>query len=437
MKKKMILKHLLVCAVLLVCASAALARTPGAETLKAGAVHKGDAFVSGRSFTNDGEMRGDLFFWTEQFHSSGRVTGDIIGAGQYVNVPGTVEGSVIGGGEFVNIDGTVRGNVRTLGKDVVLNGTVRKNVIVCGSSVTMNAAVDGSLIACGMDVTLDGTVMEKTRIFGRTIVLKGEFMGDVSVNDVEIDENNEELEKELRDADVSLTVMPGTVIHGTLTYRGLNADISDGARVKDFQWIKPKISPEPGPSIQVKESIWKFITMLFVTAILFLLGILLHRKSPALFSELGNVAARKPFHAVGRGFIAVLSVIPAVIVMVLLLALSVIISPAFGLMFGLTAAAAYTLLFYFSVIPAAIWLGNLIMREKSTANLRFFIGLVLINGTIFIMNLLAGFKNAEEAFSALAFIIRFSALLLGSGAILITLWNLARRNGDEVVTQES
>jgi hypothetical protein len=387
------------------------------DGVKTGEIYMGDKFVSAKTFNNDGLIKGDLFIASDHFTSSGKVTGDIIGGGRYVSVPGIVDGSIIGGGEFLKLSGRVNGNIRVIGKDVIIGGTVKKNVIACGSTVNLNSSVNGSLIACGKDIIIDGSVKGDTRIYGQNITLKGTFYGNVFINDVNLSENS----TDFNDAKAHLTVMPGAVVHKTLKFKGAHADIQKGAKIKDFQWKKFKASQISNTGHQVKDNVWIFIRMLFVTVILFLIGLLLQKTSPDLFQRMTQSSGQKPLNSLGLGLLGLLSTIPVFIIFVVLMALSVIISPAFGLIFGLTSTGIYVILFYFSIIPAGLWLGNILLKEKTNAPLRLFLGLIILNIVMFFLSLLADLNIADAVFSTLGFVVKVSVLLFGTGVLVVTI----------------
>ncbi len=377
----------------------ALARSSMIETVKPGEVFPRDKFTAAQNFRNDGMIRGDLFFGAQSAISTGTVTGDIIGAGQ-----------------DVSLSGTVQGNIRTVGSSVMLSGAVMKNVMAGGAAVivTEDSKIDGSLIAFGQSIVLNGKVKGNTLIYGENITLQGEFHGDVTINNFDIEKKDRD-DWDIKD---SLTVLPGTIVHGTLKYTGSTADIQKGARVADFKWTKTKTAPDEKISRETEKQIWKFVKLLFTTVVLFLIGLLLYKSFPAVFTGMGEFSARRPWNAILYGLIAVFSTIPAMVIFIVLMALSFIMSPAFGLIFGITATGIYVALFYFAMIPAGLWLGNLILKNKSNVLLRFGLGLILFNLAVFIFNLLAALHVAGPLFPAIAFIVRFGAVLLGAGILM-------------------
>ncbi len=400
MKKNIFKSGLLSLGVIFCMASGiAFAKTTTIETIKSGEIIPRDKFAAAQNFRNDGTVKGDLFVWAQSVSSTGTVRGDIISAGQ-----------------DVSLSGTVQGNIRTVGSNVTLSGNVAKNVIVCGAvvMVTDTSNIDGSLIACGQSVVLSGKVKGNTRIYGEKITLQGEFFGDVTINDLGI-EKKERDDLDLKD---NLVVLPGTIVHGTLKYAGKTADIQKGAKVADFNWIKTKTAADEGISKQTGKHVWKFVKLLFSTIVLFLLGLLIYRSFPAVFTGMGDFSSQKPWNAILYGLVAVFSTIPVLVFFVVLMILSLIMSPGFGLIFGVTAVSIFAAMFYFSTIPAGFWLGNLILKKNPNVLVRFGVGLILFNLTVYILRLLADLHIAGPLFPALAFIVKLGAVLLGTGILI-------------------
>lgn len=366
-------------------------------TVQKGQVVPGDKFVGGQIIKNEGTIQGDFFFWGQNISSTGTVQGDTIGVGQDVNLTGNILGDVRAGGSTVN-----------------LGSPVGKNVTVFGGVITFSESsmIDGNVIAFGGQINMNGKVKGQTIIGAGNIVLSGEFFGDVNINNFDVPEPEREGDK------ANLTVLPGTIIHGKLKFQGGTAQIQKGAQVADFQWIKSKITPGEKQQREVWRYIWKFIKLLFTTVAYFLIGLLLIKLFRTIFDKMEQFTTGKPWNAVGYGLIALVSTVVAAIVGIFLLFFSFFMSPSFGLVFGVAATAGYIVLFYLATIPAALWLGRLILKEKRDIAYRFGVGLVIYNLGLFALDLLGKLPVAGPVFPGLSFIIRFGAALLGAGALL-------------------
>jgi hypothetical protein len=397
MKKWRKMNWLLLLMVFLMASGIGWAQSSAMVTIPKSQLITGDKFAGGQIIKNEGTIQGDLFFW-----------------GQSISSSGTIEGDAIGVGQDVNLSGNILGDVRSGGSTVILGSAVGKNVNVFGGVITFteNSAINGNVIAFGGQINMNGKVKGQTMIGGGSIVLNGEFFGDVNINNFGVPASKREGDK------ASLTVLPGTVIHGKLKFQGGTAQIQKGARVADFQWIQSKMTPGEKQQQEVRRYVWKFIRLLFTTAAYFLIGLLLIRLFGTISGKMEQFAVRKPWNAVGYGLIALASTVAAIILCVILLVFSFFMSPSFGLVFGVAAAAGYIVLFYLAAIPSALWLGGLILKEKRDTAYRFGAGLIILNLGLFALDLLGKLPAVGPIFPGLGFIARFGAALLGAGALL-------------------
>ncbi len=393
----------------------ALAGPAAIEGAQAKEVVTGDKYVTGQIIRNESTIKGDLIFW-----------------GQNISSTGTVEGDAIGLGQDVSLWGSVLGNVRVGGVSLNLAGRTGKNVTAFGGTINLaqGSVVDGSVTAFGGTIYLDGKIKGHTTVGGPNVVLGGEFFGDVDVSD--FGGNRPRFRDPWmsrspfhnRRTKAKLTVLPGAIVHGTLRFHGSNADIQKGAHIADFQWSKPDAAPER-ETWGIQWYVWRFVRLLFTTGVYFLMGLLLLNLFPAFFRRAADFASRKPWSAVGSGAIGLFLGIAVVIACVVLLVMSLIMSPMFGIMSGMTATAFYGLLFFLAAVPAALWLGGLILKKRPSAY-RLAAGLVALRVGLFLLMLLGRVPAIGPVFPALGFLVRFGVLLLGGGALLHALWESCR-----------
>jgi hypothetical protein len=358
----------------------------------------GDRHVRAQVFRNEGTIKGDMVYWA-----------------QHISSLGTVEGDAIGAGQDVDLAGNILGNVRTVGAIVNLSGQIEKNVTVFGGAITLarNSVVNGNVTAYGGKINLDGKVKGNVRAGGHSVVLGGEFFGNVEINNLDMKKPR----FRHRSPEAKLTILPGTIIHGTLKFRGANADIQEGAKINDFQWDKSKMTAPDKQKREIYYYLWKLVRLLVTTAFYFLIGLLLFRLFPTFFGRATAFVTEKPWNAIGGGLITVFSTIVVAIVCVVLLVFSLLMSPVFGIVSSITAVGLYALLFFLATIPVAIWLGTLVLREKPLAY-RFGTGLIMLNVGLFFLMVLGALPVIGPAFPALAFVVKFGIVLLGSGALL-------------------
>ena len=382
----------------LIMAGPVFAKSSATVVIQEKEVISGDKYVRAQVFKNEGTIKGDLMYWAQNILSQGTIEGDAIGAGQ-----------------DVNLAGNILGNVRTAGANVNLSGQIGKNVTIFAGAVTLarDSVINGNVNVFGGKINLDGSVKGNVLARGHGVVLSGEFFGNVEVN-------SPGMKKPKFDhgpGGSKLTVLPGTIIHGTLNFGGDNADIQEGAKINDFQWDKSKVTAPDKQKREVYHYLWKFVRFFVTTAAYFLIGLLLFRLFPAFFGRAAEFVSEKPWNAIGGGLIAVFSTIAAAIFCVILLALSLLMSPAFGIVSSITAIGFYALMFFLATIPVTLWLGTLIFKEKPLAY-RFGTGLIMLNAGLFLLMILGRLPAIGPVFPALAFVVKFGVVLLGGGALL-------------------
>ena len=199
-------------------------------------------------------------------------------------------------------------NVRAAGKNVVLSGKVGKNVNAFGETVRLRkgSTVGGSLVSGARTVIAGGGVRGDVRLFAESVTLDGEFFGDVTINS---GFENLKDENDRHPVKTKLTVLPGTVVHGTLTFTGSAADVSKDARIGKFDWKK---TPESVSAFRAGETVWDVVRTVFMTVAFMLLGLLLFRAFPSAFARIDDFAFQKPWNASAWGLAVIFSPVAAI-----------------------------------------------------------------------------------------------------------------------------
>ena len=379
-------------------------------------------FFAGEEINNDGTIRGDLFAGAKIVASSGIIQGDLIAGGENVLSSGTVTGDILCGASSVDITGIVGGDIRCGGTNVSIDGNVGKNVNAFAETtqIKRDTQIGGNLLAFGSYIRIDGKVKGYTKLNAHRITLNGEFFGDVDINmESSCDDVTHSHWNRENSPSRTITILPGTVIHGKLTYKSpTQVDIPTGAVVKDYQWIKSTLSktnriPSPGAIV------WSFIKMLLATAVYFLIAMLLWRLFPKIFMHLCDTIHAKPLQAVGLGLVGVLSIIAGCIGLIILILISILFNAlSLSFVIAIIMAAFFVTLFYLATIPVALWLGNLLFKERFTLPARFALGLGIISLILFIIDLLSQFPAIGALFGFINFVVILGILLLGTGALL-------------------
>ena len=396
---------------LLTTAATVYAQTQKVVSIKSGEVTEKSWYVSGDTISNEGLVGGDMITAGSNISSSGTIEKDLIGAARAITNTGTVNGDIICAAEDISVSGKVLGNMRAAASEITVNGNIGKNVNVFSSSTTIENTADlgGNLIAFSEKIKINGKVQGDTLIHAKKITLNGEFFGDVSINPSSTVNVSED--------DTSVVISPETIIHGKLTYTGLKqVQVPQGAKISNYEWIKTKIAQNTEE--KASNYIYKFIKLLFTTAIYYLIAMLLYKLFPEVFRKHGEIISEKPMKVFSVGLLSLASTFIAFFVFIILLVMSFVISPSIGLVFGSAVLLMYILIFFFSTVPVSLWLGNKIFKDKYSLPYRFAGGLSLITFGLFAIKVLAEMPSFGFVFGMLSFSIGFTTLTFGAGALL-------------------
>ncbi len=382
-------------------------------------------FLTGKEVSNEGTIQGDLFAGAGTVSSSGTIQGDLIAAGNSVSSLKSVGGDVICAGETVDISGDVMGDIRCAGSSILIAGKVGKNVnaFAATTRIKNNANIDGNLLALGEYIRVDGKVKGYTKILGKRVILNGEFFGDVDIN-------MDSFLNKLEDSDIadsaSITILPGTIIHGKLTYGSkTRINVPKGAVVKSQKWIKIAPKKARNSSASVADIAMSFLKMLLGAIAYFLVAMLLLKLFPGIFRRLSDAINDKPLQTAGVGFAGMFSILAVFIALIILIIFSALFSAwSLGVVATMLVAVFYTVIFYLALMPVSLWLGDALFKDKYTFAARFALGLGVISFTQFILNSLGKVPSVGAIFEFLSFIVASGIGLLGVGALLKMAWKV-------------
>lgn len=371
-------------------------------------------FWYGEELANAGIIKGDAFLAATRIDTSGGIAGDLIAGASDISQSGKVDGDVLCVGETIDLAGLVNGNVRSAGASLTLSGRVGRNALLAGQSIKLKpaASISRNLLAYGEYIRIDGTVKGDTRLGGNRIVLGGRFEGDVDVNV----ESWWDLESEPVG---SITILPGTVINGKLTYRAdKQIQIPAGARIAGQSWIQRKpdrVCQTLSPQVVLLD----FAKMIVVTVVYFLLAMLLYRLFPVLFREQDEPLQTQPLKTAGVGLLGVLALLAVCLGLILILIFAVTChAPGLAFFSLFTALGVYSALFYLAGIPVSLWLGNKLLRPGAALPVRFGAGLGIIAVLRFSFQALAQIPNLANVFGFFDAVLCSAVILLGLGALV-------------------
>jgi hypothetical protein len=372
-------------------------------------------FMVAKEIINEGVVQGDLFIGAKVIASSGVIEGDFIAGGNNISASGIIGGDILCGGESIDIDGTVKGNIRSAGTNISISGLVSKNANLFGQSIKIKSdgIIERNLLTFGEYIRVDGKVKGYTKIGGNRIVLNGEFFGDVDIN----------TESFWSKGPGSITILPGTIIHGKLTYQATEVvAIPDGADVGNVNWIESE-SIEKNAEAKSNFSIGKlfssFIKLLLATSVYFLIAMLFLKLFPGIFKNLSQSIQNNLLRTTVAGLLGILSVILVLIGFIVIIVFSILFkAPSLIGFAGMISIGFYYALFYLAFMPVSLWIGNLLFKDKYTLPIRFGLGLGIISVLQFVLKLFGNIPTIGPLFEFLSFVLCIGILLIGIGALL-------------------
>jgi cytoskeletal protein CcmA (bactofilin family) len=207
---------------------------------------------AGESVRND--TAGNVTFAGSQVDVSQDVKRDVMAAASQVNVGGiSVGGDVVAAGQAVKVDGAhVEGDLRAAGNDVLASGAhIGGNITAAGSTLSFDENTSAAAVyVAGADVSYQGTA-NYVALAGGRVYFDGQVDGDVLV-----------------DAE-SVTIGEHAKVTGTITVRGAQPDIAEGAQAESVD-VQLATGPANGNVFAnaVAGALVTLLTMAFTIAIM-------------------------------------------------------------------------------------------------------------------------------------------------------------------------
>ena len=270
------------------------------------------------------------------------MAGALPALGGTLTVAAPVTGDALLLGGSASIRAPVTGDVRILAGTIVIEEPVAGDVAALGLSFRESARVQGSVLVAAANATFSGGAGGPVTVYGNSVTLGGDFASSVEVV-----------------ATDHLTLLPGTTIHGSLTYQApLPASIPDTARVVG-ETVYTQASYLPGADVSRTLAIASIGIFLVVRilALLILAGLLaglFPRLADTVIDEGYERSVRHTLLTTLLGFAAFV----ATPILILLLAITFI-----GLAVATILFIAYTLLVFLALMYAGITLGGALARR--------------------------------------------------------------------------
>ncbi len=330
-----ILKHMkrtLFILIALLLPATAFATTPpstfsAARSLFATSSSPGNAYVAGATVVLTAPVAGDLSVVGGTITAAAPVAGDEL---------------LIGGS--ITTRAKVAGDLRAIGGSITVGEPVGGDLIAFGYSVDALGRAGGSVFIVAVNTTIVAGATGPVTIYGNNVSLGGTFGGNITIV-----------------AGGRVSVTPGTIIHGALTYEAPEPAVIPASVVIDGGVSYTSASYLPGASASrmlAIASIGVFLLVRILGALILagLLAGLFPRPAEEIADRLSSDRPRRTLLTMALGF-AILVTVPA---LVLLLLVTFV-----GIGIALLLFVAYLLLVMLALMYAGIVVGNLLARRFS------------------------------------------------------------------------
>jgi len=361
--------------------------------------------------SSDANILGDKLLSGTQVSHEGSVTGDLAIVGQNAAMMGYVGGDLLAMASDLAVSGEVDSNVRSISMNLTVSGDVNKNMSSVGGTITLTntSHIKGNLYVAGESVSLKGIVDGKTWAAGSSIVLSGTFAGDVHVESAVNGKSDTS----------SLTVMPGTVIEGTLYYKGNMAPvIPSDATVGKVEFTEQTAHHSKNT---MEASGWKVAIRIVLTSLLlFLLALLLLKLFPGFFEKPADFIQSGIMTTAGVGVAALGVFVGGGILLFIITIISVFLFQPIIFFILMSIPFSVLLVFgYFATLPVALYIGRLVSRRMvkviSIPGV-LAIGIGILTVVKVALLLLAGLPGVGGVIAFFGGLLGFVVWILGTGA---------------------
>ncbi len=329
----------------------------------------------------------DLYMAGGNVTSAGSVTGDLTAVGGNVLVSGAVSGDVAAGGGNVTVLGNVGDDLRAGGGTIVLNGRIAGDLVVGGGQVTISGpGVGGDVVWGGGMLRIDAPVTGDLTLGGGEVYINSPIQGSIKFTG----------EK--------LTLGAGAVITGTLTYSTpKEAVIEDGAVVNGETVYTPTKQDSKKMAMGILSLVF-LGKMLAAFACALVVGLIFNRYVREVTANAGS----RPLLELGRGFLALIA-LPAASIVLLVTVL--------GIPLGLLGLVVFVGMLILVSIITPIVLGSLVYRFFTKRDYEVTWLSILIGVIVYTVLGLIPFVG---------WILCFAAFLITLGAMIRIKWNGAK-----------
>lgn len=339
--------------------------------------------------------RGDDRFMAGSSLRVPQVAGDALAMGATVDVDGPVNGDAVIAGGTVRINGTIGDTLYAAGGQVQVDSTVGGNARLAGGRVEIGPrgnVAGGATIGAG-DVRIIGAVRGYLQVAAGSVLIDGPVGGDVFVTAGD------------------LRLGPEARISGSLRY-ATSSELSRDAAAQVAGGVERITRDRPRASQPAKKKSSSYAGTFIWIGGLMLIAALLVLALPAFTSRVTTTLRERPGQSVMIGFVVLVCVPVAVIVLFLTL---------IGIPLALLALLAYFVVLLAGYVMAAVGVGDWVLaraRRDQAASRRWRLAAAVLG--VLAIALLTWIPY-------LGGVVAFAALIAGIGAISLQM----RRRGAE------
>ncbi len=267
---------------------------------------------------------------------NGTVSGDLVAAGNTITVSGEVIDNVNIAGNSITLNGKVGKSIRVAGANIVINNNVGADIFAAGGTLSLDqsATVNDDFIAAGGIIDLSGIVKGKAYLSGGQITINGIVNGDVIIKNSD-----------------KVIIGENAVIKGNFNYQAQQeALINPGAKIEGITNFN-KLANQNNISSKFKIGITIFSLIMALAT--FLLLLVLIYVFPKLMRNIVERSFAKPWENLGVGFVY-LVVVP--------IAAIILLATVIGLPIGLLILGLYAVTLGLAKFLVPILVGSLIFK---------------------------------------------------------------------------
>lgn len=291
------------------------------------------------SFNNEGVIDGGIVIYSPKMKNKGTVRGDVVSISNSFTNKGNIEGNILGYYKKLYLN----------------NSNIGKNVYVLSSEIISKEkmSIGGDLSVYANKVELKGIVKGDVKIVAQEVILNAKINGEVKVyaKDIVLGDDLNVGSNLYYESESPIIKRGGSVIKGEIKEKKLGY----------------RLLPVEDVSSAIKLFSNSYSTLCYFS--IFIIGIILARLFPITFYKNEVLLKRNFLTCVGIGGLTYILLLP----IMLLLALSAVGIPVMFMLMGL-----FVVVFYFSLLPASIFLGSTFVKGEGGYVVKIGIGLVIL-----------------------------------------------------------